>query len=64
LVRGQADDAQPRKTIAPKRARISPQIVDGSVVFPAPLAPTTNTIAPSPTSSETSSSTGTSPYPE
>src|ERR1051326_1151319 len=46
----------------PERGLSSPLTVDNRVLLPAPFAPTSATISPSNTSSDTSHSTWTSPY--
>ena len=46
----------PVRVTAPACGTRSPVTIRSSVVFPAPLAPTSATLAPSPTRNETSSS--------
>src|SRR5580765_4282967 len=48
--------------IEPRRGRSRPEIVESSVVLPAPLLPTSATASPSLTRSETFQSTFVSPY--
>src|SRR6267142_7004525 len=48
--------------MAPVPMRCRPAIVLINVVLPAPFGPTTHTVSPSPTASETSISAGAAPY--
>ena len=54
-VRRGAFDALSKERDLPQAARLSPEIVLRSVVFPAPLAPMSATTSPSSTDSDTSS---------
>src|SRR5262245_44629984 len=52
----------PANSMSPAEARSMPEITLTRVDFPAPFAPTTETISPSSTSNETPSSTRACPY--